>query len=115
MEFCVVELTVEESSAAFWIFDIKDRIAESMSWVVFSGMLSVILFSRRVWNLDYKIFPGVRVGYDLIMTEESFSVRMIGEWSEERSVEFVMVKDMWFGSVEIKKSRMSGCLLWCEG
>jgi hypothetical protein len=42
VDFCVAELSIDESSAAFWIFDVKNRIAESMSKVVFSGILKVI-------------------------------------------------------------------------
>jgi len=83
-----------------------------MSKVVFSDILRVICCSNKAWNLGHMMFPGVRVGYDLVFTDESFCNSMIDKWSEERSSEFLKEADMWFGRVVIKKSRISGCLLW---
>jgi hypothetical protein len=56
------------------------------------------------------IFLRVRVAYDLVLNDESFSISMIGDLSKERSSEFFMVADMWFGRVVIKKSRMFDCM-----
>jgi len=44
-----------------------------------------------------------------------FNVSMIGDWSEDRSEEFWMLQDIWFGRVVIKNLRMSCCLFKCDG
>jgi hypothetical protein len=60
-----------------------------MSEDVLSGTLGGgIWFYIMLRILDHIVFPGVRVGIILILIDESFSVSIIGVWSEDRSADF---------------------------